>query len=85
MHDLHLFQNLVDHFFPFRCCNAKIQEREFDVFEHRQLIDQIETLKDKTDVRFPHVGPLALGIFGNLFIEKIVFDPPTGYPRDQRY
>ena len=53
MSHAHAFQCFRDERFAFAGTHASISERQFDVLEHRQITDQIETLEDKSNLAVP--------------------------------
>src|SRR5262245_19780339 len=52
----HRFHSLA----PFARRNTAVNQRQFDVFEYGELVDQVEALENETDIFLADAGALAL-------------------------
>ena len=53
------FQRFLDALLPLSTSHATIRQGQFHVFVNRQIADQVERLKDKTDFAIPNSGTVA--------------------------
>src|SRR6185436_9820164 len=51
---------------------SAISEGQLDVFSHRKVTDQIETLEDETDLAIAHTGALSMVKLFNRFAAQLV-------------
>src|SRR5690606_39607529 len=65
-----LFYNGLNTCATLRCWYWKVEQRQFYVVEYRQFLNQIETLKNKTDVLFAQLAELTFGVMSDIFIVK---------------
>jgi len=65
VHDLHLVQHGFDALFSFRTFYTEIYEREFNVFEDGELVDEVKALEDEADVAFAQIGAFAFVEMGD--------------------
>ena len=70
--ELQLLQHLIHDLFALSRGNAKIEQRQLDVFKNGQLVDEIKALEDKPDVSLAHFGPLFFGVFRYFLTHKII-------------
>ena len=67
-----LLERLLNPLFAFRPAHAAIGEREFDVFEDRQVADEIEALEDEADLAIADAGALGEAEVGHrLAVERV--------------
>src|SRR5665648_819006 len=71
--DLELFEHRFNNPFSLRTRRFECKQREFHIFVNSKFINQIETLKDKTDVPFAKFRALVLFKTGDIDAIKITF------------
>ncbi len=73
VHHVHPLQGRLSFLRAFVRGSAKVKQRQFHVFEHRKLVDQVKALEDKTDVALAKLGTLPFGFVGHLVVHEVVF------------
>ena len=56
MLNANLFHHLLDAGFTLLDRNTVVQQGQFDIFGNRELVNQVKTLKNKSDVFFTDIG-----------------------------
>jgi hypothetical protein len=70
-HQRQLLENGADPAPALGAGHFQIQQRQLDVFENGQLVDEVETLEDEADVSLAQMGPFFFGISGYLFFPVV--------------
>jgi hypothetical protein len=72
VHDVHAFELGLHLFLAVGRGCFQVQQGEFHVFVHGQLVNQVEGLEHKTDVAFAEIGAVALTHFGHFGTKKVI-------------
>jgi len=70
--DLHAFEHGIYLGMALGLVQLEVDQRQFDVFKDGELIDQIKTLEDESQVAFAQMGALAFLEFGHLVSNEVV-------------
>jgi uncharacterized protein YbbC (DUF1343 family) len=70
--DVHALEHAVDLAFALTRGDARVQQRQLDVFADRELVDEIEALEDEADVLLAELCAPAFGIAGDILAEEAV-------------
>ena len=58
-------QRFTHIFFALGCAEATVRQRQLDIFVHVQIADQVETLKDESDLSIANACAIREGKIGD--------------------
>ncbi len=71
--DADFLQHGIDPLLAFGRWHFLVQQGQFDVIEHGEFVDQVETLEDEADVVFAQLRKLALLVLRYFLLQEVIF------------